>query len=201
MDIIWVLFRAFLDQIVFDTIGLIVVMFVVCMVLHRPGMGFKFFLFWLAVCAAVFYFVDPSAGIWGFLCYFIVIGEGSESSSSKKSSRSGSYDGYSSNSSSSRNTSSHSGSSYHPGGDVDYLPNGNSAVRYGDVTYMSNRIRSYKHGTVTYFFDDNTGKRLGRSVDNGNGVFYYYDDDGREIGHSYTSGDITDYFGDCFECR
>ena len=84
---------------------------------------------------------------------------------------------------------------------MDYLPNGNSAVRYGDVTYMSNRIRSYKQGTVTYFFDDNTGKRLGRSVDNGNGVFYYYDDDGREIGHSYTSGDITDYFGDCFECR
>ena len=70
MDIIWGLFRAFLDQIVFNTIGLIVVMFVVCMVLYRPGMGFKFFLFWLAVCAAVFYFVDPSAGIWGFLSYF-----------------------------------------------------------------------------------------------------------------------------------
>lgn len=85
MDIIWVLFRAFLDQIVFNTIGLIVVMFVVCMVLHRPGMGFKFFLFWLAVCAAVFYFVDPSAGIWGFLSYFFVIETDSGESGSKPS--------------------------------------------------------------------------------------------------------------------
>lgn len=84
MDIIWGLFLAFLDQIVFNTIGLIVVMFVVCMVLHRPGMGFKFFLFWLAVCAAVFYFVDPSAGIWGFLCYFIVIGADTNEAAPKK---------------------------------------------------------------------------------------------------------------------
>lgn len=199
MDIIWGLFRAFLDQIVFNTIGLIVVMFVVCMVLHRPGMGFKFFLFWLAVCAAVFYFVDPSAGIWGFLSYFIVIGGGSETGKTP------SHDNYKPNyeprNGRTVNPDQHTGTGYHPGGDVEYYPNGTTGVSYGNVKYMSNRIRSVKQGTVTYFFDDNTGKRLGRSVDNGNGVFDYFDDNGRHIGHSYTSGDITDFFGDCFVNR
>ena len=55
---------------------MIAAMFVVCMVLHNPGAGFKFFLFWLAICIAVFLLVDPAVGIWGFLCYFIVIGIG-----------------------------------------------------------------------------------------------------------------------------
>lgn len=64
---------------------MIAAMFVVCMVLHKPGTGFKFFLFWLAVCAAVFFFVDPSVGIWGFLCYFIVIGADTNESAPKPS--------------------------------------------------------------------------------------------------------------------
>ena len=199
MDIIWGLFLAFLDQIVFNTIGLIVVMFVVCMVLHRPGMGFKFFLFWLAVCAAVFYFVDPSAGIWGFLSYFIVIGGGSETE--KKPSHDNYKPNYEHRDGRTVNPDKHTGTGYHPGGAVEYYPNGTTGVSYGNIKYMSNRIRSVKQGTVTYFFDDNTGKRLGRSVDNGNGVFDYFDDNGRHIGHSYTSGDLTDFFGDCFVNR
>ena len=75
-----------------------------------------------------------------------------------------------------------------------------SSVNYGDVTYFSNNIHSVKQGSVTYYSDDN-GRRLGRSVDQGNGIHIYFDDDGREIGHSYTSGRITDFIGDCFECR
>lgn len=176
---------------------LIAVMFIVCMVLYRPG--FKFFLFWLAVCAAVFYFLAPSVGLWGFLNYFIILG-GDLDTGSRNVTHDDSPAKHQRTASSAKYDQ-HSGSSYHPGGDIGYLPNGNSSVRYGNVTYMSNRIRSVREGTVTYFFDDNTGKRLGRSVDNGNGVFYYFDDNGREIGHSYRSGDIIDYFGDCFECR
>lgn len=62
---------------------MIAVMFIVCMVLCKPG--FKFFLFWLAVCAAVFFLVHPSVGVWGFLCYFIVIGADSKESGTKTS--------------------------------------------------------------------------------------------------------------------
>lgn len=176
---------------------LIAVMFIVCMVLHKPGMGFKFFLFWLAVCAAVFYFVNPSVGLWGFLCYFIVIGGGSETekkppvtTTSNPEPRIGRT----------VNPDEHTGTGYHPGGDVDYLPNGNTSVKYGNVRYMSNRIHSVNEGKVTYFFDEN-GRRLGRSVDNGNGVFTYFDDNGREIGRCVNNGNRTDFFGNCFETR
>lgn len=50
------------------------------------------------------------------------------------------------------------------------------------------------NGKVVCFYDEITGKYLGRSVDNGNGVFCYFDDAGREIGHSYISGESTEYF-------
>lgn len=177
---------------------LIAVMFVVCMVLHKPGMGFKFFLFWLAVCAAVFYLVDPSVGLWGFLCYFIVIGGGSD----KKSSPSGGFVYVpETDDENPRKREGHTGTAYNPGGNVTHISGGGSTVRYGNMTYGSNRIRSRCDGEITYYWDDNTGKPLGRSVDHGNGVHTYFDDDGRELGHSYTSGKITDFFGDCFETR
>jgi len=192
-------------------IFLVVVMFIMCMVLHtrmvldRPGRGFLFFLFWIGVCGAVSYFLDPSVGIGGFISYLIVVSVDDEVSPSRKRSSSGSAVGRNvgaaANSGSVINPSAHSGSSYHSGGKVAQLPNGNSAVREGNVTYISNGIRSVKEGKVTYFLDDNTGKRLGRGVDIGNGVTRYFDDDGREIGHSYTNGSITDYFGDCFKNR
>lgn len=41
---------------------------------------------------------------------------------------------------------------------------------------------SETNGKVVYFYDENTGKYLGRSVDNGNGMFSYFDDVGCEIG-------------------
>lgn len=53
---------------------------------------------------------------------------------------------------------------------------------------------SPKAVTEVHFYDDSTGRYLGRSVDNGNGVFCYFDDAGREIGHSYISGESTEYF-------
>lgn len=52
------------------------------------------------------------------------------------------------------------------------------------------------NGKFVYFYDENTGKYLGRSVDNGAGMFCYFDDKGREIGHSYISGESTEYFKD-----
>ena len=50
------------------SIILIIILFFVCMVLYKPG--FKFFLLWLAICAAVFYFLNASAGLWGVLVVY-----------------------------------------------------------------------------------------------------------------------------------
>lgn len=46
----------------------IIILFFVCMVLYKPG--FIFFLLWLAICAAVFYFLSESAGLWGVLIVY-----------------------------------------------------------------------------------------------------------------------------------
>ena len=46
----------------------IIILFFVCMVLYKPG--FKFFLLWLAICAAVFYFLSESAGLWGVIVVY-----------------------------------------------------------------------------------------------------------------------------------
>lgn len=183
---------------------LIIVMFFLCLFLYKPG--YAFFFFWLAFSAAVFVFVHPSVGFWGFLCYIGVIPniDGAHPASKNSSSnvddfikevfaseekpRRKRYDEY-------------SGSSYHPGGNLTYLPNGNTAYQCGNITTMSNKIRSVQNGEITYYLDDRTGKRLGRSVEYGNDVRIYFDDDDRKIGRSVASGSITYYFGDCFECR
>jgi len=157
----------------------------------------KKFLIW-AGAMLVLWVINPSLGLWSIIISGIIWGSDTESSSG--SSYSVPYTSGSSESNNYQNTSGYRGAGYNPGGDVEYYPGGNSSVRYGDVVYYSNNIHSVKQGNITYYSDDN-GRRLGRSVDNGNGVFYYYDDDGREIGHSYTSGRITDFIGDCFECR
>ena len=155
------------------------------------------FLIWLGIMI-ILCLINPSLGLWS------IIISGSVWCSDIDTSSRGGYSGPSSNKSSSGSTSGgtsgHRGSGYDPGGEVQYYPGGNSSTSYGDVTYFSNNIHSVKHGSVTYYADDN-GRRLGRSVDQGNGVHVYFDDDGREIGHSYTSGRITDFIGDCFECR
>lgn len=198
MDAIWTLFHMFLRDIVFNTVGLIFLMYLVVTVLYRPGIGF--FALWTGVCFLLFRFVDMSAGLWSFLVYFLAIpgvtlGDGeSEGSSFGCEASSGDYTPH-------LNTSAHSGSRYHSGGAVEHLPNGNTGVRYGDIVYMSNDIRRVEEGNVTYYIQDSTGKRLGRSVDQGNGVHNYFDDDNRYLGHSYTSGKVTEFFGDCFECR
>lgn len=37
------------------------------MIIYKPG--FKFFFLWLAICAAVFFFLNVSAGVWGVFIY------------------------------------------------------------------------------------------------------------------------------------
>lgn len=74
----------------------IIILFFVCMVLYKPG--FKFFLLWLAICAAVFYFLSESAGLWGVLVvYGLVAGQdlpSEETSATKRSSGSSSKSKY-----------------------------------------------------------------------------------------------------------
>lgn len=60
----------------------IVILFFVCMVLYKPG--FKFFLFWLVICAAVSYFLSPSAGLWGVLFVYTTV-HGNDSFSERTS--------------------------------------------------------------------------------------------------------------------
>lgn len=155
------------------------------------------FLTWLGIML-VLCLINPSLGLWSIIISGIVWSSDVDTSSG------GGYSGSSSSGSRSDSvsgsTSGYRGSGYNPGGDVQYYPGGNSSTSYGDVTYFSNNIHSVKQGSVTYYSDDK-GRRLGRSVDQGNGVHVYFDDDEREIGHSCTSGRITDFIGDCFECR
>lgn len=49
----------------------IIVLFFVCMILYKPG--FRFFLLWLGICAAVFFFLSESAGLWGVLVVYGLI--------------------------------------------------------------------------------------------------------------------------------
>lgn len=67
----------------------IIILFFVCMVLYKPGL--KFFLLWLAICAAVFYFLSESAGLWGVLIvYGLVAGRDIPDDKPSGSGRSGS---------------------------------------------------------------------------------------------------------------
>lgn len=175
----------------------IIVLYFVCVVLYRPG--FKFFLLWFVICAGVFCFLSPSAGIWGFFGYFFVC-ESDEHVSKGSNTNYASGDNCSFDSAYSGGAigeDSHRGSSYSTG-DITNYSNGNSSVRYGDVTYFNSGIRSVQSGSVTYYFDGD-GREMGRSVDNGNGVHTYFDTNNRELGHSFTSGRITDFIGNCFE--
>lgn len=155
------------------------------------------FLTWLGIML-ILCLINPSLGLWSIIISGIIWGSDVDTSSG------GGCSGANYDNSDSKpisvNTSGYRGSGYNPGGDVKYYPDGKTSVNYGDVTYFSNNIHSVKQGAVTYYSDD-AGKRLGRGVDQGNGVHTCFDDDGREIGHNYTSGRITDFIGDCFECR
>lgn len=155
------------------------------------------FLTWLGIML-VLCLINPSLGLWSIIISGIIWSSDVDTSSG--GGYSGSYYDNSGSDPTSCNISGYRGSGYNPGGDVQYYPGGKTSVNYGDVTYFSNNIHSVKQGTITYYSDDD-GRRLGRSVDQGNGVHVYFDDDGSEIGHSYTSGRITDFIGDCFECR
>ena len=155
------------------------------------------FLTWLGIML-VLCLINPSLGLWSIIISGIIWSSDVDTSSG--GGYSGSYYDNSGSDPTSCNISGYRGSGYNPGGDVQDYPGGKTSVNYGDVTYFSNNIHSVKQGTITYYSDDD-GRRLGRSVDQGNGVHVYFDDDGREIGHSYTSGRITDFIGDCFECR
>lgn len=167
------------------------------MILYKPG--FKFFLLWLAICAAVFYFLNASAGIWGFLIYCFM-GSHEESSTINSKTKKFNNDNFLPSSTylgEVNYTNEHKGTSYNTG-DITQYSDGSSSVRSGEVTYFSHGIRSVQSGNVTYYFDGNN-RELGRSVDNGNGVHTYFDVNNREIGHSYTTGRITDFVGNCFE--
>lgn len=179
-------------------VGLILIMLVICMVLYKPGA--KFFFSWLMICVAVFYFIRPSVGLWGFLMYFVVMPDPDADEKRRKR-----QDSFSSNLSwvdiESVDDQKVSGQrcSSRRHGDTTYFSNGNSSVHYGDVTYHDDQVRSVRNGVVTYFYDDKTGCELGHSVDRGNGVCNYIDVNGVEVGRSVTNGDITDYYGNCFE--
>lgn len=60
----------------------IIILFFACMVLYKPGI--KFFLLWLAICAIVFRFLSPSAGLWGLLVVYGIVA-GSDLPSEKNS--------------------------------------------------------------------------------------------------------------------
>lgn len=64
----------------------IIVLFFLCMVLFKPG--FKFFLLWLAICGAVFCFLNMSAGVWGMFIYCFIWGSDSDTESSSSSNHS-----------------------------------------------------------------------------------------------------------------
>lgn len=171
----------------------IIGMYIVCTVLYRSG--WRFFLIWTLICAAVFYFVHESVGIWSFLSYFCVSGGPEEPRHSSDNRRP-----IISEPQPVSTPTGHRGTGYHPEGTIEYFPDGGTAVQSGENTYFSSGIRSVDCGGVRYYFDSSR-KRLGWRVDNGNGVFYYFDDNGKEIGHCCSDGCFTDYFGDCFECR
>lgn len=174
----------------------IIILFFVCMILYKPG--FKFFMLWSAICAGVFFLLNPSAGIWGLFiyCFMGTHDESSAENSNNSYSVGLKHSSESTYTSETENRNTHRGTSYRSG-DVTYYPNGNFSTGSGNITYCSNKVRSVKNGNVTYYFDRNDHE-IGRSVDNGNGVHTYFDTNNREIGHSYTSGRITDFVGECF---
>ena len=115
----------------------IIILFFVCIALFKPG--FKFFLLWLGICAAVFCFLDMSAGLWGVLIYVYVWSHdepfyGSSDTNYHSDTKSSSNVKYSGKM---NNSYTHGGTSYNSG-DVTYYSNGNSSVHSGNVSYFSN---------------------------------------------------------------